>query len=57
MEIVAKCVGLTHLPEFVRVLFKGMPEVFRHRHQLVFCWLVLIQMIFTGPRTLKGLSM
>jgi len=56
MEIVSKCIGLTHLPEFVRVLFRGMPEVFRHRHQLAFCWLVLIQMIFAGPRTLKGIS-
>ena len=56
MEIVAKWVGLTHLPDFVRILFRGMPAVFRHRHQLVFCWLVLMQMILTGPRTLKGLS-
>jgi hypothetical protein len=56
MEIVSKCIGLTYLPDFVRVLFRGMPEVFRHRHRLVFCWLVLIQMIFSGPRTLKGIS-
>jgi len=56
MEIVAKWVGLTHLPDFVRILFRGMPAVFRHRHQLVFCWLVLMQMILTGPRTLKALS-
>jgi hypothetical protein len=55
MEIAAKYVGLTHLPDFVRVLFKGMPAVFRHRHQLVFCWLVLMQTILTGPRTVKGL--
>jgi hypothetical protein len=56
MEIIAKYVGLTRLPDSVRVLFKGMPEVFRHRHQLVFSWLVLMQMILTGPRTLKGLA-
>jgi hypothetical protein len=56
IEVLAKYHGLTYLPDFVRVLFKGMPAVFRHRHQLVFCWLVLMQMIFTGPRTLKGLS-
>jgi hypothetical protein len=56
MEFFAKYVGLTYLPPFVRVLFKGMPMVFRHRHQLVFCWLVLTQMILNGPRTLKGLS-
>ena len=56
MEIVAKYVGLTRLPDSVRVLFKGMLEVFRYRHQLVFSWLVLMQMILTGPRTLKGLA-
>ena len=56
MEIGGKGVSLTHLPDFVRVLFRGMPGVFRHRHQLVFCWLVLMQMILSGPRTLKGLS-
>ena len=56
MEMITKYVGLTRLPDSVRVLFKGMPEVFRYRHQLVFCWLVLMQMILTGPRTLKGLA-
>lgn len=56
MEIGGKGVILTHLPDFVRVLFRGMPGIFRHRHQLVFCWLVLMQMILSGPRTLKGLS-
>ena len=47
---------LTFIPTFVRVLFRGMPGVFRHGHQLVFCWLVIMQMILSGPRTLKGLS-
>jgi len=56
METMAKFIGLSYLPDFVRVLFKGMPGVFRHRHQLVFCWLVLTQMVLSGPRTLKGLS-
>ena len=56
METITQYVGLTCLPDFVRVFFKGMPTVFRHRHQLVFCWLVLIQMILNGPRTLKGIS-
>ena len=55
MGMVARYAGLTYLPDFVRVLFKGMPGVFRHRHQLVFCWLVLMQILVTGPRTLKAL--
>jgi hypothetical protein len=56
METIVQFLGLTYLPDFVRVFFKGMPTVFRHRHQLVFCWLVLIQMILNGQRTLKGIS-
>ena len=56
MEIGGTCVSLTRLPDFVRVLFRGMPGVFRHRHQLVFCWLVVMQMILSGSRTIKGLS-
>ena len=56
METMAKYVGFTHLLDSVRSLFKGLPAVFRHRHQLVFCWLVMMQMVLTGPRTLKGLS-
>lgn len=47
---------LTFIPASVRVLFRGMPGVFRHRHQLVFCWLVIMQMILSGSRTLKRLS-
>ena len=33
-----------------------MPEVFRHRHKLVFCWLVLMQMMLSGSKTLKRFS-
>jgi hypothetical protein len=48
--------GITFLPTFVSVLFRGMPGVFRHRHQVVFCWLVIMQMILSGQRTLTRLS-
>ena len=48
--------GLTYLPAFIRVLFKGMPGVFCHRHQLIFCWLVVMQMVLFGPRRLTRLS-
>ena len=48
--------GTTFLPAFVRVLFRGMPGVFRHPHQSVFCWLAVMQMILSGPRTLTRLS-
>ena len=56
METLARYVGITRLPDSVRLLFKGMPGVFRHRHQLVFCWLVVMHMVLAGPKTLKALS-
>jgi len=56
METLAKYIGITRLPDSIRFLFKGMPGVFRHRHQLVFCWLVVMQMTLAGPKTLKALA-
>jgi hypothetical protein len=44
------------LPPAIRILFKGMPGVWRHRHQLVFCWLIIMQIVTSGARTLSGLS-
>jgi len=46
----------TCLPTTIRTLFKGMPGVWRHRHQLVFCWLIVMQIVTSGSRTLTGLS-
>ena len=48
--------SLTRLPPAVRILFKGMPGVWRHRHQLLFHWLIVMQIVTSGPRTLAGLS-
>ena len=33
-----------------------MPGVWRHRHQLIFCWLIVMQIVTSGARTLSGLS-
>ena len=49
-------IALTYLPMFIKVLFKEMPSIFRNRHQLVFCWLIVIQAVYPGRKTLKGLS-
>jgi hypothetical protein len=46
----------TCLPPAIRILFKGMPGVWRHRHQLVFCWLIVMQIVTSGSKTLTGLS-
>lgn len=46
----------TCLPPTVRTLFQGLPGVWRHRHQLVFYWLIVMQIVTSGSRTLTGLS-
>jgi hypothetical protein len=48
--------SFTCLPPAIRILFKGMPGVWRHRHRLVFCWLIVMQIVTSGARTLSGLS-
>jgi hypothetical protein len=48
--------SFTRLPTTIRTLFKGMPGVWRHRHHLVFCWLIVMQIVTSGSRTLTGLS-
>jgi len=48
--------GFTCLFPEIRVLFKGMPGSWRHRHHLVFCWLISMQIVTSGARTLTGLS-
>jgi hypothetical protein len=48
--------SFTCLPPAIRILFKGMPGVWRHRHRLLFCWLIVMQIVTSGARTLSGLS-
>ena len=45
---------LRYLPLFVRLLLRGLPGVFRY--QLVFSWLLLMQIIAPGRNTLKQLA-
>ena len=46
-------IKLTYLPPFVRVLFRGMPGVWKSRHQLVLCWLIFMQAVYPGSKRLK----
>ena len=41
---------------FVRLLLRSLPGVFQYRHQLVFSWLLLMQIIAPGRNTLKQLA-
>lgn len=47
---------LTHLPSFVRYIFKGMPGTWKRRHQLFFCWIVVMQAVFPGKKTLTEMA-
>ena len=47
---------LTYLQSSFRSLFRGMPQIFRYRHQLTFFWLVFLQIVASGTKTLAGLS-
>jgi hypothetical protein len=48
--------SFTWLPPAIRILFQGMPGVWRHRHRLIFSWLIVMQIVTSGARTLTGLS-
>lgn len=45
----------TCLPPEIRVLCQGLPGVWRHRHQLVFGWLIIMQILTSEAKTLTDL--
>lgn len=49
-------VTVTYLPLFVTVLFRGMPGMWQSRHRLMLCWLVVMQALFPGRKTLEELA-
>jgi len=49
-------VTVTYLPLFVTILFRGMPGLWKHRHRLILCWLVVMQALFPGRKTLEELA-
>jgi hypothetical protein len=49
-------ITLTYLPLFVTVLFRGMPGIWKSRHRLMLCWLVVLQALFPGRKTLEELT-
>jgi hypothetical protein len=49
-------VTITYLPLFVTVLFRGMPGMWKSRHRLMRCWLVIMQALFPGRKTLEELA-
>ena len=49
-------IAFTSLPGFVTMVFRGMPTVWRGRHRLIFCWLIFIQAVHPGRKTLAEMA-
>ena len=49
-------VTVTYLPLFVTLLFRGMPGMWKGRHRLILCWLIVMQALFPGRKTLEELA-
>ena len=45
-------ITVTYLPPFVTSLFRGMPGIWQSRHRLILCWLVCLQALYPGQKTL-----
>jgi hypothetical protein len=49
-------IAFTYLPGFVTMVFRGMPNVWRGRHRLILCWLVFMQAVHPGRKTLEEMA-
>jgi DDE family transposase len=49
-------ITVTYLPLFVTILFRGMPGIWKSRHRLILCWLVFLQALYPGRKTLEELA-
>src|SRR6266851_4989434 len=46
-------IAFTSLPGFVTIVLRGMPNVWRGRHRLLLCWLIFMQAVSPGRKTLE----
>jgi hypothetical protein len=49
-------IACTYLPGFVTLVFRGMPTVWRGRHRVIFCWLIFMQAVSPGHKTLEEMA-
>jgi len=47
---------LTYLPAFITTVFRGMPGVWKYQHRLLLCWLIVMQAVYPGRKTLPELA-
>jgi Transposase DDE domain len=45
--------SLTYLPAFLPTVFRGMPGVWKSQHRLLLCWLIVLQAVYPGRKTLE----
>jgi hypothetical protein len=48
--------AFTYLPGFVTIVFRSMPTVWRGRPRLLLCWLVFMQAVHPGRKTLEEMA-
>lgn len=49
-------IQITYLPAFVMSVLQGMPGVWKSRHRLLLCWLIVMQALCPGRKTLGDLA-
>jgi hypothetical protein len=47
---------LTYLPSFISMVFQGMPGVWNSQHRLLLYWLIVLQALYPGRKTLAELT-
>lgn len=47
---------MTRLPPKIAYFLRGTQQFFRFRHQLIFCWTLVLILVYQDKATLKGLS-
>src|SRR5688572_2021704 len=56
VTVLPAMVTVTYLPLFITVLFRGMPGMWKSHHRLMLCWLVVMQALFPGRKTVEELA-
>ena len=49
-------ITLTYLPAFITAVFQGMPGVWKNQHRLLLCWVVFMQAVYPGRKTLEEVA-
>jgi hypothetical protein len=49
-------IAFTYLPAFVTAYFQDMPGVWKSHHRLMLCWLIFMQAVHPGRKTLQEMA-